>query len=225
MPYRKIVFANNEFYHVLNRGVAETSIFLSPKEYWRFLHLIDFYRYANPQLSFSHYSRLSQREKQKFMENLKKKDKLLVEILAYCLLPNHFHLLLKQINDNGIPKMIANLQNGYARYFNLRHQRKGPLFQSMFKVVRIETDEQFLHVSRYIHLNPSSAYLVKIKDLSSYPWSSFPEYLGKQPSSFINSEPILKLIGGKEKYEKFVFNQAEYQRELNKIKHLSLENP
>lgn len=158
MPYRKVIFSNDEIYHVLNRGVAEASIFVSPKEYLRFLHLIDFYRFARPLLSFSHYNRLSQKGKEKFMENLKKKNSVLVEIFAYCLMSNHFHLLLKQIKNKGIPKMLANLQNGYARYFNLKHKRRGPLFQSMFKAIRVETDEQLLHVSRYIHLNPSSSY-------------------------------------------------------------------
>jgi putative transposase len=225
MPYRKILFATDEIYHILNRGIAQAPIFSSPKEYLRFLSLVDFYRWSNPPLCFSHYNRLTKEEKEKFMDNLKKRSSLLVEIFAYCLMPNHFHLLLRQIKEKGIPKMLANLQNGYARYFNLKHKRQGALFQAMFRAVRIETDEQFLHISRYIHLNPSSSCLVEIDNLSFYLWSSFPEYLGKQPVGFVNGQTILNLIGGKEKYKKFVFNQAEYQRELDKIKHLSLENP
>lgn len=224
MPYRKIVFAAKEIYHILNRGVAQTPIFFSPKEYQRFLDLLDFYRYANPPLSFSRYNRLAQGEREKFIKSLKEKSLVLAEIFAYCLMPNHFHLLLKQIEDKGIPKMLANLQNGYARYFNLKHKRQGPLFQSMFKAVRIETEEQLLHVSRYIHLNPSSSYLVEIKNLPFYFWSSFPEYLGKRSPTFTNPRSVLSLAGGKERYEEFVYNQAEYQRKLNKIKHLMLEN-
>lgn len=225
MPYRKTVFTNNEIYHILNRGVAQAPIFLSSKEYLRFLSLTDFYRYANLPLSFSHYIRLPQEERKKLMENLKNNNSLLVEIFAYCLMPNHFHFLLRQLKEKGISTMLANLQNGYAKYFNLKHQRQGPLFQSMFKAVRIETDEQFLHVSRYIHLNPYSSYLVKIENLFSYSWSSFPEYLGKLPSSFINTKNILSLIRGKKEYNKLVFDQADYQQELDKIKHLSLETP
>ena len=91
MPYRKIVFANNEIYHVFNRGAANAPIFLSPKEYQRFLNLLDFYRYSKPTLSFSHYNRLSLKDKTQFMENLKRHNSLLVEILTYCLIPNHFH--------------------------------------------------------------------------------------------------------------------------------------
>lgn len=226
MPYRHTIFATNEIYHVLNRGVAQAPIFLFSKEYMRFFNLIDFYRYFNPSLSFSHYDRLPSEEKERFMENLKESS-LLVEIYAYCLMPNHFHLLIKQLMKNGIPLMLRNLQNSYAKYFNLKHKRQGSLFQSMFKAVRIETDEQFLHVSRYIHLNPSTSYLVKIKDLSLYPWSSLGEYTGENKSlfSFTNSQFILDLASGRKKYQEFVFDQARYQQKLGEIKHLVLENP
>lgn len=226
MPYRKIIFADGEIYHLLNRGVAQSPIFLSTKEYQRFLSLTNFYHHSSPPLSFSHYLRLSSKDKEKFLKNknLEEKEKL-AEILAYCLMPNHFHLLLKQLKNRGISKMLANLQNGYARYFNLKHQRTGHLFQSMFKAVRIETDEQLLHVSRYIHLNPTSSYLVKIKNLASYPWSSLPEYLGEKGAKFLSPDLVLELAGGENRYREFVFDQAEYQRELEKIKHLALENP
>lgn len=220
MPYRRTVFANNELYHVLNRGVAQVPIFYTPKEYSRFLELIDYYRFADLHLSFSHYIRLSSEEKELSRKN--KKDKL-AEILSYCLMPNHFHLLLRQLKENGIVKMLGNLQNGYVRYFNLRNERIGPLFQSVFKAIRIETEEQLLHVSRYIHINPTTSYLVKTENLLFYQWSSLPEYLKEKPSGFVETDFILKLAGGPEKYKNFVFDQIEYQRELHKIKHLSLE--
>lgn len=226
MPYRKVVFASNEIYHILNRGVAQAPIFLSSIDYRRFLQLFDFYRYEDPHLSFSHYNRLSIEEKEKFMEKQKSKNLFLAEILAYCLMPNHFHFLLKQTGNKGIPTMLANCQNGYAKYFNIKHKRVGPLFQSMFKAIRIENDEQFLHVSRYIHLNPSTSYLVEIKDLASYPWSSYQHFINTNPNiSLCKLEPVLSLGGGKEKYKKFVLSQADYQRKLNVIKHLILENP
>jgi putative transposase len=222
MPYRRIVFTTGEVYHVLNRGIAQAPIFLSPKEYKRFLQLIDYYRFFDLSISFSHFSRLCLKDKKEFKNNLKEKQ---VEIFAFCLMPNHFHLLLRQEKEGGIAKTLSNLQNGYAKYFNIKHKRSGSLFQSMFKAIRIETDEQLLHVSRYIHLNPSSSYLVKIKDLSKYPWSSLLDYLKNKSSSFTNAKLILELAGGRKSYEKFVFAQAEYQRELNKIKHLALEKP
>lgn len=223
MPYRKIVFANQEIYHVVNRGVAKKPIFTGAKDYQRALEIIDYYRYPNPPLRFSFYNRLPKREKQNFIEKLKKENKPLVEIIAFCLMPNHMHFLLKQLQKKGTPTFMRNFQNSYARYFNTKYDRIGPLFQSMFKAVRIETDEQLLHVSRYIHLNPVSSYLIEVEDLFGYPWSSFPEYVRVQPPKLVATDLILGYFKTKEDYGKFIFDQADYQRELEKIKHLILE--
>lgn len=221
MPYRKIVLANNEIYHVVNRSVAQIPIFEGIRDYQRALEVIDFYRRVKPSLSFSHYKRLPKEEKERFYENLKKK-KHLVEILTFCLMPNHFHFLLRQNKDGGISTFMRTLQNSYARYFNTKYKRAGALFQSMFKAVRIETDEQLIHVSRYIHLNPVSAYLIEINDLEDYPWSSFPIYLGKSKELFINPNSILSHFKSKSVYKEFVFDQADYQRKLQRIKNFNL---
>lgn len=225
MPYRKIVFTNEEIYHVFNRGIAKAPIFLSKRDYRRFLDLIDYYRHKDLPLSFSHYNRLPPEEKLIFREKMSKAP-LLVEVLAYCLMPNHFHFLLKQLRNDGVPKMISNLENSYAKYFDIRHERTGALFQSMFKAIRMEDDNQILHVSRYIHLNPSTSYLTEFERLSFYEWSSFPYYIGEgnlMEDQFVNSDFVLKIIGGTKKYKKFVFDNASYQRELGDIKHLTLE--
>ena len=222
MTYRKLVLTNEETYHVFNRGVARAPIFNHAKDYQRFLDLLNYYRFA-PKLSFSHYNRLENSAKQQYMQNLKKNNPPIAEILAYCLMPNHFHLLLKQTKDHGIKLFISNLQNGYAKYFNTSSERSGALFQAMFKAVRIETDEQLLHVSRYIHLNPSTAYIVEPENLLSYKWSSLPEYLGKVDAFFTNTQLVLELAGGKDTYNEFVLDQTDYQRELDKIKHLFIE--
>lgn len=222
MPYRKVVFAEEEIYHVFNQGIAQLKIFSGKRDYSRFLLLLDFYRFP-PKISFSHWYRLEAGKKEKFLSELKKNESPLVEVLAFCLMPNHFHFLLKQLRPKGIPKMVGNLQNSYARYFNTKTKRVGPLFQPMFKAVRIQTDEHLIHVSRYIHLNPSSSFLVKIKDLEKYPWSSLPEYLSKRGLDFVKTELIRRFFKNIEDYKKFVFDQAEYQRELQKIKQLILE--
>ena len=135
-------------------------------------------------------------------------------------MPNHFHFLLKQTAEEGIAKFMSNFQNSYTRYFNTRHNRVGPLFQGPFRAVRVETDEQLLHLSRYIHLNPYSSFVVKnIKDLEEYQWSSFKEYLGKE-KGFCQKEIVMSFFKNPQDYRKFVFDQADYQRELQKIKHL-----
>lgn len=222
MPYRKVIFATGEIYHVFNRSIAKASILNQSRNCKRFLDLINYYRFA-PKMSFSHYNRLEKSLKEQYLQNLIKNNYQIVEILCFCIMPNHFHLLLKQKKENGIKNFVSNIQNSYAKYFNLRSERFGSLFQAMFKAVRIEDDEQLIHVSRYIHLNPSTAFIVEPENLLSYQWSSLPEYLGITPSIFTFSKLIIDLIGGKEKYKEFVFDQADYQRELDKIKHLCLE--
>lgn len=140
----------------------------------------------------------------------------LVEILCYCLMPNHFHLLLKQVTDNGIPEFMKKLGTGYAYYFNLKNERQGHLFQNTFKAVLMENDTQFLHLSRYIHLNPLDLHAPewregKIEDwekarkyLENYPWSSYPIFVGKKLSSFCYPELLGKMFQSPQQYEDFV---------------------
>jgi len=151
MPYRDEILAPEEIYHIFNRGVAALPIYLTSRSYLRFLDLVDYYRLSNTPFSFSKLLSLPREERENLLARLRKENAIHIEILVFCLMPNHFHFLLKQITDNGISTFMRNLQNSYAKYFNIKNERAGPLFQSMFKAVRIETDEQLLHVSRYIH--------------------------------------------------------------------------
>lgn len=226
MPYRKVVLAPGEIYHVFNRGVASSPIYLNTRAHLRFLDLIDYYRFLNTPFSFSQLMSMPKEEREKILIGLKRENAIHVEIFAYCLMPNHFHFLLKQITDKGISVFMSNLQNSYVKYFNIRNERAGPLFQSMFKGVRIENDSQFLHVSRYIHLNPSTAYIVEPENLEDYSWSSLKAYLNEsfnKDNYFVNSEAILNFFKNRKDYLKFILDNASYQRELDRIKHLTLE--
>lgn len=225
MPNRKIVLATNQIYHVINRSINESILFHSTREYSRLLQLLDFYRFDSLKISFSHFKRLRDDIKEAFMQNLKTSNKYRVEVLAFCLMPNHFHLLLHQLRNNGISKMLADLQNSYVKFYNLRNNRSGPLFQSRFKAVRVETDEQLLHVSRYIHLNPVTSYLIEPQEMETYRFSSFRSYLKPDSNIFINTELVLNLSGGMHKYREFVLDQIDYQRKLAQLKHITLENP
>ena len=139
-------------------------------------------------------------------------------------MPNHFHFLLKQVANRGISKFISNFTNSYTRYFNTKNKREGALFKGKFKSVRIESDEQLLHVSRYTHLNPYSSYVIKtLEELENYPYSSLPEYLQRSPKGSCQKEIILDQFKNLNSYKNFVFDQANYQRELENIKHLILE--
>ncbi len=222
MPYRKTHFINEHFYHALNRGIGKKLIFKTNNDYQRALQITDFYRFSKPTLKFSSFLRLSAKDKSAFFKNLYKSTPL-IEIISYCFMPNHTHFLLRQTLDNGISKFMANWQNSYARYFNTKYSQKGYLFESSFKAKYIETEEQLWHVSRYIHLNPSTASLVSVTNLKSYPWSSFPEYLELVKSGFTETKQILDHFKGKKAYKDFVYNQAAYQKKLKKIRDLILE--
>lgn len=223
MPRRHIVFATDHVYHILNRGVAKAPIFRHNKEYQRFLNLLSYYQIAEVSLSYSRYKQMSKSMREKHYKIITQSGSCLVDIFAFCFMPNHFHLLLKQTYKNGIHLLLRKIQNGYAKYVNFRHQRVGPLFQSMFKAIRVETDEQLLHVSRYIHLNPTTSYLVTREELKSFRLSSLPYYLGEIKSDLVTTTPVLSLAGKRSKYQEFVFDQVDYQRKLSQIEHLALE--
>jgi len=224
MPGREIPLTTNEVYHILNRGIAFQPSFQNKKNYTRAIEALFYYQNKKPPLRYSKFLLLANSKRTQILEKLTQEKQFLVEIISYCLMPNHFHLLLKQLAENGISKFISNFTNSYTRYFNTKHKRTGPLFQGKFKAIRVETDEQLFHLSRYIHLNPYSSYVVKtLKDLENYSYSSLPEFLGKTQTNFCSKEIILDNFKNKSSYQKFVFDQANYQRKLEEIKHLLLE--
>lgn len=224
MPGRKIPLITNQIYHVINRGTASQPIFLNHYDYQRALETIFYYQNESLPLRYSFFKRLPIKEKSAILDRLGTQKKFTAEIIAFCLMPNHIHLLLKQIKDGGISNYMSNVANSYTRYFNTKQKRVGPLFQGKFKAVRIENDEQLLHVSRYIHLNPYSSYVVKdTKELLDYLYSSLPEYLNPQKFNQCQKEIVLEHFSKTNPYKKFVLDQADYQRKLQEIKHLSLE--
>jgi len=223
MAYRKVILANQETYHIFNRGVAKTPIFRNAWDYQRFTYLIDYYRFQKLPLRFSYFHRLPKKDKDSLWKNIVKNSSQLIEINAYCLMPNHLHIMVKQLSNNGISKFMANLLNSYARFFNTKYKRIGPLYQSNFKAVRIETEEQLLHVQRYIHLNPVSSYIIEKEQIEKYRWSSLPHYSNINKSPFISSGMILNQFKSTDSYKKFILDQADYQRKLGDIKHLALE--
>lgn len=139
-------------------------------------------------------------------------------------MPNHFHLLLKQNVEIGISNYVKKFQISYTRYFNTKQERDGPLLRGQFRAVRIEDENQLLHVNRYIHLNPYTSHVVNnIDDLKTYTWSSLWEYLGKPGDEFCQKKGILSNFKALNNYSEFVLNHADYQKQLSKIKHLTFE--
>lgn len=226
MPLRSQSLANGEIYHVFNRGVASMPIFINDRHYQRALETVFYYQHKNPTLKYSYFARLPQSAKASILLKLNSKRDNLVDIISYCLMPNHFHFLLKQVIDNGITSFMRIFSNSYTHYFNTKNKRIGPLLQGRFKAVRIESEEQLLHVSRYIHLNPYSSGLVKdLTKLPGYPYSSLNEYLAIGNANMCDKEIILNYFKNPSSYRDFIFDQADYQRELEFIKHVTLDDP
>lgn len=219
---RPLHFRNGYIYHIFNRGVERRQIFLSIRDHERFCMLLEYYRFANIPKSFSHYLNLPLEERKTYYDSQQSHPHI-IEILAYCLMPNHFHLLVKQQQEDGVREAVSNIANGYAKYFNTKRRRVGPLFQGPFKAVRIETDEQLVHVSRYIHINPVVSGVIPEKDLLNFPWSSLSSYVGKVRFPWIEDEPVLSHFRQRQQYREFVTDQISYGRDLEKIKHLILE--
>lgn len=221
MAYRVTPLVNGEIYHIFNRSIARQPIFTQTKEFQRFIEVIDFYRFKNPPARFSHYNRLTSEQKRIMLDSLYGSGSDLVEIYVYSLMNNHFHLLVKQIKDNGIKLLISQIQNSYAKYFNTRNDRTGSLFQEMFKAVRIETDEQLIHVARYIHINPVTSFEIKnMEELAQYPWTSFVDYMGRRELALLTKGVIMNHFIDKEELKQFTMDQIDYQRTIEKIKHL-----
>jgi putative transposase len=223
MPIRDIPLVTDETYHILNRGNASLPIFQTKRDYQRFIRTFLYYRNKNPPVSFSKLKELPRSKRAEILRQMDKENDFNVEIIAYCLMPNHFHFLARQVADEGIFNFMRRFANSYSCYFTAKNERRGTLFESRFKAVRVESESQLLHLSRYIHLNPFSSFLVKdIKELTEYPFSSLPEYLGLT-GGFCCQEPVLSLFSSREEYGQFVFDRSDYQRSLEEIKHQLLE--
>lgn len=224
MPGRNIPLVTGQIYHVVNRGIASQPIFLGKRDYDRALDAIFYYQNQHVPSRYSYFLRLPLKQRTEILTKLRQKREYLVEIVCFCLMPNHIHILLKQLQANGISNFMSNITNSFTRYFNTKNHRLGHLFQGKFKAVRIETEEQLIHVSRYIHLNPYTSYLLKgLEDLEKYPYSSMIEYMNPKGVEICNKEIITSQFKSRSNYRKFIFDQADYQRQIGDIKHLILE--
>jgi len=214
MSRRKTILATDEIYHVYNRSNAKESIFDKKNNCNRFLKLADFYRFAETGVRFSYFNRLEKKLKSSFLDSLYT-SKRQVQILSFAIMPNHYHFLLRQLKDSGISSFVSRIQNSYAKYYNTKTDRTGSVFQSPFKAKWIETENELLHVSRYIHLNPLTSYLLRENyELEHFEYTSFFDFCLKNPRKFVDTEPILNYFKGVKDFKEFTFSNKDYQRKL-----------
>ena len=185
---RKAPLVNDNYYHIYNRGVDKRNIFGDDRDYERFILsmilmndeqeglMIRWRNYAashkNASIDEFLRSNLSERKK-------------LVEIIAYCCNPNHFHFVFKQLRDKGIEKFIQRISTGYTMYFNKRYHRSGVLFQGKFKSSHLKSEGSLLRMAVYVSCNSE---IHKIREAKNYPWCSFPHHIGKTSNTFVNDK-------------------------------------
>ena len=222
-----------KIFHILNRGVDKRNIFLDDHDYFRFIHNLFEFNDPSPVFNLGYF--LNRNQSIDLRSRYVKRRKLIVEILAFCLMPNHFHLLIRQKEDGGITKFMRKLGIGYAKYFNQKYQRIGALFQGRYKAVPVSRGSHFIHLPYYIHFNPLDLimpewrmgkiknYKKAVKFLEFYRWSSHLDYIGKKNfPSVTQREFLLKIFRGPENYRKEVKNWLK-EMDLAEIRRLILE--
>lgn len=222
MQIRKESLETGHYYHIYTRSIAGYKIFNDAVDFDRMYQLLKLYRYSNFQYKFSRFIDLDVVMQAQILNSVEKENDLLVEVAAYCFMPTHIHLLLKQTREKGISKFMARALNSYSRYFNTKHNRSGPLWSGRFKNVLVSDDEQLLHLTRYIHLNPTSIGLVK--DPEEWLYSSYGNYISDEMphETVIDKDGLFDFTP--KSYRKFVHDRKSYQRELSIIKSLLIED-
>ena len=188
-------YIENGYYHIYNRGVEKRLIFQDREDYTKFLYLLKVYLSPPDELQ-KEYPLL----KTHVVRNNLYGE---IDLLAFCLMPNHFHLLVKQKSKQTIIKLAKQVIAAYSMHFNKRHERVGPLFQSRYKAALVDSDEYLLHLSRYIHLNP----IARGVSLDEFEWSSYLYYLGKRDAQWLNVKIISEYFNDSKKgfsYKEFV---------------------
>lgn len=234
----------SDIYHTLSRGVDKRKIFLDNQDYFRFIHNLfilnnqevvytTLYSFIN--MDFASPNIKTGLGKKNQSLNKRKPRKLLVDIYAFCLMPNHYHLLLSPKVKDGIPKFMKKLNMAYAKYFNRRYKRKGTLFESRYKFVLVNNEPHFYHLPYYIHLNPLDlkfpewregklrSYRQALKFLEDYRWSSHLDYIGiKNFPSVTDRNFLIEVFEGTAKYKQSI-EQWLKELELEAFKDLVLE--
>jgi len=190
------IYLEKTHYHIFNRGVNKRKIFLDEEDYAVFLNLFKRYLSRKPEVD-------AKKREYPWLYN----D---IELLSFCLMPNHFHLLAYQLEENSIKHLLKNVCGSYTSYFNKKYKRIGPLFQDRFKAKMIDDDAYLHHISRYIHMNP--------KQYLSWKHSSLPYYLGEQSAEWIQPYRIIELFNDKEDYLTFLKDYEKQKEIMDEIK-------
>ncbi|MDP1688758.1 MAG: transposase [bacterium] len=223
----------SEIYHVLSRGVDKRKIFMDDEDRYRFIH--DLFEFNNQEPANSTYYQFNVIARRKFEPNEKKPRKLLVDLHVFCLMDNHYHLLISPRHEGSISLFMKKVNMGYAKYFNNKYERVGTLFEGRFKSVPVKNDAHFIHLPYYIHFNPLdfkfkewrdrklTNYRKAIEFLDSYRWSSHRDYSGEKNFPSVTQRELLsEFFDGPDGYKKSIKSWLQ-NLDLDSIKKLVLE--
>jgi putative transposase len=217
-------YVENGYYHIYNRGVEKRLIFQDEQDYGVYLSYLKEYLSQKDEKELRNKldsKNLSGKEKDKTWKLIRMNNFYHeITLLAYCLMPNHFHIFIKQINSDSIDKFMNSLSTRYAMYFNRKYKRTGPLYQDVYKAVLINNEGQFLHISRYIH---KQALCLQGVPLQEQP-SSYLEYIGKRNTTWVHPEEILEFFSKTNpnlSYESFLAEDTSFNME--NMENLTLE--
>jgi len=199
---RKIQFANDEYYHIFNRGVDKRKIFLEEKDYQRFLLSLNLLndKEAGLLLQWRDYMKCKEKSALPFLKLGFRNRKFLVDIVAYCLNPNHYHLLVKQRAEKGIERFMHKLGTSYTKFFNEKYRRSGVLLQGKFKAIHIKNNVKLLYLSAYINQNSEVHEIAKAE---KYLWSSYSQYLGNKKFGLCRTHVISSHFKNVKEYKEF----------------------
>lgn len=221
---RSFSFAPGEYYHIYNRGTEKRKIFLDKNDYRRFLMLLYFANQDSPVVL---------KLQGQTLEELagKRAGTPIVEIVSYCLMPNHFHILVRETTEGGISKFMQKLTTGYTMYFNTKNERTGTLFQGRYKANHVADDRYLRYLISYIHLNPVKLIEPKWKEtgicdqsnaehyLEKYEASSYSDYLGKKRAEncILSREALPDYFSSDADFKSFVTEWLTYAAENSKV--------
>jgi len=238
---RKIKFETGKFYHIYNRGANKEAIFYDESDRWRFLQALFLFNDSESsgrilyEVERENKGRINFNLLKKFVEKNKKDKKPLVKIMADCLMANHFHFIVQQVQENGISSFMHKLGTGFTSYINKKYKKSGSLFQGPYKAIEIENEEYLKHVLVYINvLNPGQLIEPDLKEngvkniesilkiSEDYIWSTSKEYLGKRNSFIIDKGILGNIFSTPGKYKEFV-KEILLNKKLGSVSHLLLE--
>jgi putative transposase len=220
------IYAEGCYYHIYNRGVEKRDIFVDTQDYKVFLEYLKESLNAPPPPEKLRKPFTLQGASFQGVPHQPKNFNKDIELIAYCLMPNHFHLLIKQLEKRAMESFMRSVSTRYSVYFNKKYKRVGKLFQGHYKAVLVKTEEQLLHLSRYIHTNPWKF----TKDLTNW-YSSYAEYLRIRKTKWIKPKIILDFFERKTlpeiqdviSYKSFVENNKEKRQSFRMIEKLLIE--